>query len=312
MYAIALDMGGTFLKSAIVSSEGEIVQETFRKIPSLSNCSKDVIIENMLKTLLIQLERARELNIEIKGIGIGIPGPADYERGILYIPPKLNKYHAVYGLSLRDEIVQHLNVDNVIFELDSFLFLRGESWLGAAKNLNRVIGITLGTGMGSAFMINGEIVIDETITPPEGWIGGLAYGDGIVEDIISARWITSQYKKLKGIDKDLEVEEIAHFAEQGDQTCQKIFEELGVNLKSVLEPIALKFRPDSIIFGGQISKSFKLFAGTLKSGWTQLPFPVKIETAKYIDLSPIYGAAHLIFSNCRDQSKIDSLRNRLT
>jgi len=56
MYAIALDMGGTFLKSAIVSSEGEIVQETFRKTPSLSNCSKDVIIENMLKTLLMQLE----------------------------------------------------------------------------------------------------------------------------------------------------------------------------------------------------------------------------------------------------------------
>ncbi|MGB4263561.1 MAG: ROK family protein [Fervidobacterium sp.] len=312
MHAIALDMGGTFLKSAIVSNDGEIVQESFYKVPSFSNCSKNVIIENMLNTLRVQIKRAKELHMKIEGIGIGIPGPADYEKGILYIPPRLNKYQSIYGVSLKDEIIEHLNIGNVKFELDSFLFLRGENWLGVARNFSRVIGITLGTGLGSAFMINGKIVVDETITPPEGWIGGLAYKDGIVEDVISARWIVREYKKLKGIDKDFEVEEIAYFAERGDRICQRIFEELGENLSLVLEPIALRFRPDAIVFGGQISKSFKLFENTLKSGLSQLPFPIKIRTAKYIDLSSLYGAAYLIFSNYQDQSQNDSSHNQPT
>lgn len=296
MHAIALDMGGTFLKSAIVNSKGSILEGSFNKTSSLSNSSKELIMKNILNILEMQMKRAKDIDIKIEGIGIGIPGPADYEKGILYIPPELNKYHSLYGISLKDEIMKHLDVNNIEFELDSFLFLRGENWIGAAKNFDRVIGITLGTGLGSAFMVNGEIVVDEEITPPQGWIGGLKYEKGIVEDIISARWISYQYKKLKNSDINLEVEEIARMATQGDKMSQMIFEELGKNLSLVLKPIVSKFKPDGIIFGGQISKSFNLFENTLKEGLAQLPFSIEVKPAKFIELSSLYGATYLIFS----------------
>lgn len=296
MYAIALDMGGTFLKSAIVNSKGGILEGSFNKTTSLSNSSKELIVKNILNILEMQIKKAKDLDIKIEGIGIGIPGPADYEKGILYIPPELNKYYSLYGISLKDEMMKCLDIKNIEFELDSYLFLRGENWVGSAKNFNRVIGITLGTGLGSAFMVNGEIVVDEEITPPQGWIGGLKYGQGIVEDIISARWISSQYKKLKNSDISPEVEEIAHMAAQGDKISQMIFQELGKNLSLVLKPIVSKFKPDGIIFGGQISKSFNLFESSLKKELNKLPFLIEIRPAKFIDLSSLYGAAYLIFS----------------
>jgi len=296
MYAIALDMGGTFLKSAIVNSKGSILDGSFTKTSSLSNSSKELIMKNILNILEMQIKRAKDINVKIEGIGIGIPGPADYEKGILYIPPQLNKYYSLYGISLKDEILKQIDFTNIQFELDSFLFLRGENWVGAAKNFNRVIGITLGTGLGSALMVNGEIVVDEKIIPPQGWIGGLKYGKGIVEDIISARWISHQYKKLKNSDINLEVEEIARLARQGDKISLMIFEELGKNLSMVLKPIVLKFKPECIIFGGQISKSFNLFESSLKKDLNQLPFSIEIKPAKFIELSPLYGAAYLIFS----------------
>jgi len=296
VYAVTFDMGGTYLKSAIVNDKGEILEGSFNKKPSKSKCSKETIINNIVNLLNLEIRKALDLSLDIVGLGIGIPGPADYEKGILYIPPKLNKYHSLYGVKLKEEIGKKIGVENIIFDSDASLFLRGEKWIGAAKNFNRVIGITLGTGLGSAFMMNGKIIVDSKITPPKGWIGGMKFKNGIVEDFISARGITSRFKQLKKDSSICTVEEIAALASNGDKTAKQVFEELGKTLGKVLKPIATKFKPDCIVLGGQISKSFPLFEVALIQELRALPFEVRVEVANFIELSSLYGAAKLVFS----------------
>ena len=147
------------------------------------------------------------------------------------------------------------------FENDAWTFLRGEAWRGAAQGHNRVVGLTLGTGLGSAFMVHDEIVIEGPGVPPHAWIGALPYANGIVEDKISRHGIIARYQELAG-NAYSENEDIKEIALRGlghrDTNSLQVFNELGSTLAQVLNPILLDFKAECLVLGGQISKSFSL------------------------------------------------------
>ena len=292
-FAIGLDVGGTSLKSAVVVSNGSILKNSFRRTPIKSKGSADSIIETFVQTLNSHLKMVDRLKIE--GIGIGIPGPFDYEEGISLIPLELHKYNAIHGLNLKQELMERLGIRKIRFENDAWVFLRGEAWMGAAKGYNRIIGLTLGTGLGSAFMVGDQMLTKGAGVPPLGWIGGMSYENGMVEDKIARRWIIVRYKELSGEKNDLSVEEIAMRGKQGDEASIKTFEEIGQKLGQTLKPIVSKFKAECIVFGGQISKSFSLFSDPIKRELQSVSTLKKITPAYSIDLSPIYGAAKLAF-----------------
>ena len=291
-FAIGLDVGGTSLKSAVIASDGSILENSFRRTPINSKGSADSIIETFVQTLNSHLEM---VEAEIEGIGIGMPGPFDYDHGICLIPPELHKYNAIYGLNLKQKLIEQLGIKELRFENDAWVFLRGEAWIGAAKGYNRIIGLTVGTGLGSAFMVEDQILSKGTGVVPSGWIGGMPDGNGIIEDKISLRWIIARYKELSGEKNDLSVEEIAMRGSRGDKASLKTFEEIGQKLGQTLKPIASQFKADCIVFGGQISKSFSLFSDPIESELQSVSTLKKIVPAYSIDLSPIYGAAKLVF-----------------
>lgn len=181
-------------------------------------------------------------------------------------------------------------------------FLRGEAWVGAAKDYNRVVGLTLGTGVGSAFMINKQLVREGPGVPPYAWIGGMPYENGIVEDKITRWWIITRYKELITREhlkeRDFDVKEIAlRGIKNRDKVSLQVFEEMGRRLGWILNPILSEFQAECLVLGGQISKSFSLFANPLKNELQFIPTLKKITRARMIDLSPIYGEASLIFSD---------------
>jgi glucokinase len=297
-YALALDVGGTFLKSALISSTGSVMKKSFKRVPIDSEGSKERVINTFIEVLNGGLETAKPLGLEVTGIGVATPGPFDYTKGISLMK---HKFQAIYGLSLRNEIINGLGLHKkflVRFDVDAWSFLRGEAWCGAAKGYNRVVGVTLGTGLGSAFMVNDRMVIDGLGVPPNAWVGGLPYKKGIFEDVISKRGILSRYKELVK-ERFTGTETVKEIATQGlkhnEENSLIVFKELGDNLGKILRPLLLDFKAECLIMGGQISKSYQLFKETLENSLESIPTLMKVTRAEFIDLGALIGVTKLVF-----------------
>jgi len=304
LYTIGMDVGGTSLKTAIVSSEGKVLDNTFTRIPINSDGSSESIIHTFVNALNMSRGLAEKSNLEIIGIAISTCGPIDVEKGIYLMK---HKYASLYGINMKDELRRRLDLEKdypIIFDGDSWSFLRGESWVGVAKGYNRKVGITLGTGLGSAFMIGDEIILEGEGVPPQGDLWCLTYKGGIIEDTLylSRRGIIRRYKELGGeYFEGMDVKDMALKAlREKDKISLKVFEEVGNNLGDVLKPILMKFKPECLVFGGQISRSFTLFSKPIRTKLKDIASLKKISPARYIDLSSIYGATSLLFKKTKD------------
>ena len=132
-FCIALDVGGTSIKSAIVCDEGFLVNGSRKDTPINAKDSSKEIIQTFVNLFQSLIEFGDTQNLLISGIGIGFPGPFDYENGISLIRD-LDKYESIYGINLKDEFRKHLKLNNdlqIVFENDGWVFTRGEAWQGA-------------------------------------------------------------------------------------------------------------------------------------------------------------------------------------
>lgn len=301
-YCIALDVGGTSIKSAIVSSCGELLQESYLDTPIDSKGTATQILQTFSDPVTRHFDFAAVNKFNIAGIGIGMPGPFDYENGVS-LHRGVKKYEAIFGLNVKNELAKRLHLKNdvpVVFENDGWTFVRGEAWQGAAKGFHRVIGLTLGTGLGSGFMVDEQVVDSGPGVPPEGWFSGLPYKDGIIDDYVSKRAIVAKYlKKNPKTIRKLEVKEIAELAENGNAAAVGTFAEIGSLLGKLLRPVAQQFRPECIVVGGKIAYSYDMFAPYFKKELTGLDSVKKISRAQNIEFSGILGAAHLLFKKAR-------------
>lgn len=303
-YAIALDVGGTSIKSAIVSVAGTIIKESLRQTPINSKGSYDEIISTFVEPMAYSLDFAEKNKLSIAGIGLGIPGPFDFEKGVSLIQG-VDKYEAIYGVNLSNVFRERLDVAAdfpIFFEMDAWAFVRGEAWLGAGKNFQRIIGITLGTGMGSGFMINDEIVTEGPGVPPIAWIGGLSFENGILDDRISRRGIIHRYTDLciPG-EKNLDVKDIAELAQSGDSCAIEVFEETGKIIGEMTWPLAKEFGADCVIIGGQISKSCHFFLHAIEKQFKAVHLKTQLIPAANIAHSAILGASRFLFKNINPQ-----------
>ena len=133
---ILLDVGGTEIKGSV--SDGNGVRMRIRKFPAQAQKSTEKILDNFAKI-------CRELMIEadgsVVGVGMAIPGPFDYENGISRMQG-LNKYDAIYGISLEREIkarVPELGSARFLFLHDIEAFALGESWYGNCRDVDKIL-----------------------------------------------------------------------------------------------------------------------------------------------------------------------------
>ena len=298
-YITALDFGGSFLKWTLAnpgSPYSSIPRKYFSKIKMNSSGSKAEILGVFLGVLETAFQTAESIKTRIMGIGISTPGPFNLGKGISLMK---HKFASIYGVNLKEEIKKHFSLEEnfpIKFIFDSTAFLTGEAFFGAARSFNRIIGITLGTGIGSAFMLNGKIIEKAKGLPPQGgsYLFLMPHEGGTVEDKISRKAIINRYIQMGGrFKEDIDVDKISLLADSGDLISIEVFKELGLNLGKILKPIALEFMPGCIVFGGAISKAFHLFSRPLKKELRNVASLKKITPCKFWDLSALYGVIGL-------------------
>ncbi|PAV28341.1 hypothetical protein CIL05_17045 [Virgibacillus profundi] len=269
---LALDVGGTFIKGCIIENH-QIRTSTIKKYHTYSYLDADAILNNfklIIEDFFYQyLRDHNKKSINRLNIGFTFPGPFDYQNGISYVKG-VGKFDTLYEMNIREEILKRLLAASlpvndqikIRFENDCRLF-----GIGVSEELSeqKLICLTIGTGLGSAYLEKGKILKDKKGIPPEGYLYQVPYKKSIVDDYFSIRGIL-KLALSKGIDIDRynTVKDISLLAKEKDNSAIQTFETFGNNLAEMLEPHIQSFQPDKIVLGGQISKSFDLFGNPLR------------------------------------------------
>jgi glucokinase len=280
----ALDIGGTHVTAGRVDLTLASVEPRSRirvALPSASTRS-DIVAG-------ISRAASSIAGPEIQRLGVAVPGPFDYSAGVSRIAHKLQ---GLYGIDLRAELCGALGLTDpaaVRFLNDAEAFLLGEWWAGAARGHGRAVGITLGTGLGSAFLADGRIVRSWPGVPPGGALYELAFRGAPVEQTISRAGLLARYGGRP--EDSVDVEEVAARARADDRAARGAFEDLGRALGEFLTPWLRAFEPKCLVVGGAISRSWDLLEGGLRAELQAIESLGTVTVAERLDDAPLLGAA---------------------
>jgi glucokinase len=276
---LVYDVGGSHISAAVFDRDGCTVQGVVTE-----GHPSEQSIDSFLNVLHSLGTRAAQGQADIQGVSIAMPGPFDYERGVSWMQHKLPY---LYGFDLRKALAERFGVPEfqVRFLNDAAAYLLGEIAAGSARGVERVVGITLGTGIGSAFAVQGHVIREGTGVPFGGEIWNFPYQDGILEDQISTRAIRQSYQLRTG--EDFEVAAIAAAAGQ-DAVAAEVFSDFGRTLGTALRSVLAAFGPQVIVLGGGISRSAQLF---LQAAQTELDSPrIELRVSSLGEIAPLVGA----------------------
>ncbi|MBR1888021.1 MAG: ROK family protein [Bacteroidales bacterium] len=239
-----LDIGGTYIKCA----DG-------RQIPISSDGSREVIVQ-ALKSAVSFRPKSEGRSGEISQIGVAIPGPFDYKNGIFLMK---HKFASVYGERFQDLV--GLTCD-IRFMHDVNAVLKGAiRQLGLGHGITALV--TMGTGLGYSYAIDGVIQESETGSPAKS-IWNLPHQGGILEDTVSARGIRIAYARKTG-DGTQSALSIARRAYAGDIEAMEVYHQVGTVLGEALREQFMDMRVETLLLGGQIAKSLSLMIRPLKN-----------------------------------------------
>ncbi len=280
---LVYDIGGSHI-SAAVCAESDLGLGTVAKALQPQS------IETFLETLKQLASQVTANTSCVSGAMLAMPGPFDYAAGVSWMQHKMPY---LYGINVRHALAERMGWkdEQVQFLNDAAAFLLGEIGAGAAHDVSRTVGITLGTGIGSAFAIDGHLVTDGPGVPPGGEIWNLPFEGGIVEDLISTRSIQQGYKERTG--QGREVAEIAAGAAQ-DPAAVQVFQEFGRDLGRVLRALLIDFAPEVVVLGGGISHAAPLFLPAAHRELQGLALQLRVSLLG--DRAPLVGAGVSWFS----------------
>jgi glucokinase len=152
-----------------------------------------------------------------------------------------------------------------VFLNDADAFLWGEWLFGAAAGHNRCVAITLGTGIGSAFVADGELRHSGPGVPPEGRADLLRISGLPLEDVVSARAIERDYERVTGAAPG-DAEYVARQARAGDETAAGVLRTSFEQLGTALRPWLQEFRASALVVGGSMTGSWDLIGPALLRG----------------------------------------------
>lgn len=287
--AIGLDIGGTKMKCGVVDAAGNVIG-TPKETPTNAHGPREKIVAGILELLNDSLAYAPENRL--RGIGIGCTGPLDISTGTIM---ECNTLPTMHNYPLK-HIVELTTCKNVRMNNDANAMMLGEAVWGAGKGRSSILGFTLGTGCGCAFINNGHIWTG--ITGNAGEIWQSPYRNGIIEDYVSGTGLTRMYKDMTGQNAD--GKEIAMRARAGEDAAIEVFNRFADGLVFALSWTVNTVDPDVVILGGAVANSADLFLPRVRS---MLPRFITRETSGRIELltaslgdnAGFIGAAALMF-----------------
>jgi glucokinase len=255
MKALGIDLGGKSIKLGIVE-EGAVVASS--RVPIAANCEYQTVLEGMI-------DAARSLladHTDVKNCGIGSPGIIDHANGtVLYA----NQFKWA-GASLRDDMQKALGLKARLTN-DARCAALGEAIFGMGRSYTNVLMLTLGTGVGGAYICNKQLNdsnMHESVAGIFGHITAVTEGRectcgrrGCLEAYVSAIAIEKRAAGLYG--RSLEAAEVFAAARQGDSIAIDIVNEFIAALSAGAVSLANALRPQVIIIGGGLAGSADLY-----------------------------------------------------
>ncbi|MEV6282057.1 ROK family protein [Kribbella sp. NPDC051770] len=237
-----LEVGGSHVTAAVVVPGGWTV-ESVRRTPLDSKTSADRIVA--------QLGQAAAQLPLANGLALALPGPFDYATGVAWYRG-VEKFDSLYGHDLGKSLRELLDLDRVVFVNDAEAFAVGEWTAGTLQGLSRCAGVTIGTGIGTAFLADGRVVRTGDSVPPGGELYRTTFRGKPLEDWISARAILAAYGSAPG------VKEIADAARAGEARALEVLVDAFTCLAEALTPWLDRFEVTRVVLGGSISGAFDL------------------------------------------------------
>jgi glucokinase len=288
-----VEVGGTHVTAALVASDTwRVVAGSRRRRPLNAKGTAEEILQQIIGC-------ANSLDIPAAGTwAVALPGPFDYARGVGLFEG-VAKFEALLGVDVRLALMAGLRppATNVVFVNDADAFVLGEWLAGAAAGHQRAAGITLGTGVGSAFLRDGVVVAEGPDVPPEGCVHLLTIGGRPLEDTVSRRAILARYAELAftTAERHLDVREVAERARRQDVHARQALEEALDALGEALAPWLQRFGATVLVVGGSMAASWDLLAGPLIAGLTRADPSsanrMTVREAKHPTESALVGAA---------------------
>ena len=283
-FVLTADIGGSHITTAICDTlSNTLSPESMARVSISSKDTAENIFAAWNKCFLASLTNFQP---GVSGLGIAMPGPFDYENGISYITG-LDKFDAIYGLDIRKQLANslHLDVTSIQFRNDAEAAVAGEVWAHFGKYYQNIVGITLGTGFGSAHYADG-------VTKDVNW-GSFAFKDSIADDYLSTRWFLKRYLEISGTRLG-EVKQLASLA-LTDRNALAIFEEFTLNLGNFLDIQLSPLQPQALIICGNIAKASAFFLPGLKTRLKHM----QVELAILGEDAPLFGVASLFQENIK-------------
>jgi glucokinase len=273
--AVGIDIGGTKIKAGIADSSGKV--KTRADVSTEVSKGRKQVLQNIFKAIDAVMDP------DAAAIGIGVPGTV--KGGKIIFCPNVT---CLNGINIKKILEQRYKI-KVAVENDANCFALGEAVYRAGKRSMYMIGVTLGTGVGSGIIINKEIYHG---TGNAGELGHMIINfDGIsrgeAEDYLSARWFNLVCGKKP--------KEVFELAEKRDKKSREILNNYGRTLGIFLTNIIIAFDPDCIVVGGNISNTWKYFS---KAMFAEIKKRAMFNNAKIVkrklgDDAAVLGAAYL-------------------
>lgn len=249
---LGIDIGGSHITAGMVDlSTGKIVRDIIIRRQVDRHASAAEILSIWCSVIK---EVWGEFDLQSTRIGFAMPGPFDYPDGVSLITG-FDKYEALYRMNIREELAGRLQVPgkDIAFRNDAEAFLEGERLYGAAKGYHHAIGITLGTGLGSASSHDG-ITVDAELSV-------LPYKGERIEDFVSTRGLVRAYRELSGTT----VENAKVIADRypADPHAVAAFRLFSTDLTWFLRTFIEREHPDVLVVGGNIASSWTLYGAGL-------------------------------------------------
>lgn len=287
-----LDVGGTHVTAALVDvATSRPAPSTVIRTPLTAHAGADGILDAIARAALaLPAEHSPHW-------GVAMPGPFDYATGIGRFTG-VGKFESLYGVDVKQGLRERLagRAERLRFLNDADAFAIGEHSAGAATGHDRVVCLTLGTGVGSSFLSRGRPVHSGPSVPPSGHVHRLTVHGGPLEDTVSRRGIRARYGRLSPTAEEQQppdVREIATRADKGDTAAATTFRYAFDALGRALAPWISHFQATAVVIGGSMAQSWHLVHPALTTGLAAADGPdVPVLPARQPEAAPLIGAAH--------------------